>query len=242
MGTQVIEIKQDCTDYTALHASHEVVLRVELLAERLAELKPSRSAQVAEIGLGSGDTTKFLASRFDNLICVDIEQQRLDEVARFIAPKSAWMICADAATVEFKQSLDHVFLIGVIEHCPDGEAVLKNIRKQLKPKGRIHILVNNANSLHRHLGVAIGDIDDVLQLSKADIRLGHHRIYSINQLYAECSRAGLYVDYVDHHHIKPLPTSMMDALPIEISRGFLKMARQFPQFAAYTYLEAVAAA
>lgn len=229
-------------DYTELHQSHEVVLRVEMLAERLTVLNPPRSALVAEIGLGSGDTTKMLLDRFDDVICVDVDRARIEDVWEFLGEvvvDPAKFVCADAVNVSFDEPLDHVFLIGLLEHCADGEAVLLNVKKYLKPSGRIHVLVNNVNSIHRHLGVAVGDIGDIHDLSPSDVRFGHHRVYSSNSIFAEVSRAGFHVDHVDRHYLKPLPSKMMDELPLELSRAFVDLGRKFPLFAAYTYLEAV---
>ncbi len=231
---------QTGVDYTALHQSHEVILRVELLEERLSLLSPNRDASILEIGLGSGDTTKMLVERYADVTCVDLEQARIEEVRRFCHPKSVNFICANGEYVRLLRRYDHIFLIGLLEHCPDGEAVLINARKHLAPDGRVHVLVNNANSIHRYLGVGIGDIKSVHDLSPADIRFGHHRIYTPNSLYAEISRAGLMVDYVDEHYMKPLPSRLMDTLTLEHSRAFLELGRRFPQFAAYTYVEAVA--
>lgn len=87
-----LEMNQNGVDYTALHKSHEVVLRVELLAKRLALLSSNRDAAILEIGLGSGDTTKMLVDRYDDVTCVDLEQTRIDEVARYLLPKTAHFI------------------------------------------------------------------------------------------------------------------------------------------------------
>ncbi len=236
MGT---EVNQRGVDYTSLHGSHEVVIRVELIERRLKDINADRRGRVVEIGVGSGDTTKLLVDHFEDVTCVDIEQDRLDEVAQFVAPRKAQFICADAADVKFGRQFDHVFIIGLLEHCPDAVAVLNNVKTLLKDAGRIHVLVNNAGSIHRHLGVNLGMIDSVSDLSESDRRFGHYRVYSPNALYAEMSKAGLRVDYIDQHYMKPLPSSMMDALPLELSRAFVELGRKFTQFAAYTYLEAV---
>lgn len=239
---------QSNVDYTTLHQSHEVLLRVELLVQRLSELNPGRNAAVCEIGLGSGDTTRMLAEHFDDLYCVDCDEQRINDVRAYIAPQKAQVgrlhfICGDAADVTFdwgdRWGFDHVFLIGLLEHCADGEAVLRNVKRALNPGGRIHILVNNAGSIHRHLGVAIGDIADVTELSRADLRFGHYRVYTPDSLYTEVLRAGLVLDHIDLHYLKPLPSSMMDTLPLHLSRAFVGLGRKFPHLAAYSYVEAV---
>jgi SAM-dependent methyltransferase len=235
-------IPQGKVDYKSHRRSHEVVLRVELIERRLKDLHVNRPSRVLEVGVGSGATTKMLIEHFDRVTCVDLEQERIEEVAAYVAEPKPEFVCAAAEAVALPEgAFDHVFLIGLLEHLPDPPAVLRNVRPALSDKGRMHVLVNNAGSIHRHLGVALGQIRDVEDRSQSDIMLGHYRVYTPDKLQAEIERCGFKIDYIDLHYLKPLPTKRMDELPLWMSEAFVKLGRKFPEFSAYTYLEAVLA-
>ena len=231
-------LDQTHVDYSTVRHSAEVQLRVDMMRDRIDVLSIPNGSKVVEAGLGSGDTTRLLASRFD-LTCVDLEQSVLEKVQSFIVPHKAEFICAPAEEVKLERgAYCNAFLIGLLEHCPDARAVLNNMIPSLAPGGRIHVLVNNANSIHRHLGLEMRKIESLTELSERDIEFGHHRVYTPEGLRADLEACGLAIDYFDLHYLKPLPTKYMDLLPIEVSRAFVELGRKFPELSGYIYAEA----
>jgi SAM-dependent methyltransferase len=151
------------------------------------------------------------------------------------------MICAAADTVVLPQaSFDNIVLFGLLEHCPDAGVALDNLRSSLTPEGRMHILVNNAGSIHRWLGVELGMIRSVEDVSESDIRFGHYRVYTPETLRGDIERAGLRIEFMDLHYMKPLPTPAFNHLPMELHRAFVQLGRRFPEFSSYIYVEAMA--
>lgn len=236
-------MSQDNFDYSSCRGIPEIQIRVELLHRRLQTESISKDSNVLEVGLGSGDLTRMLATYFLNLTCLDIEQSRLTEVAEYLQkfpdvnmPK---FNCGAAEDAKFpKRTFDNIILFGLLEHCEDGAEVLKNLKLSLKRNGRIHILVNNAGSIHRWLGVELGIIDDVADLSESDIKLGHYRVYTVDTLSSELDQAGLKARYTDLHYLKPLPTTMMSAVEMDLHQAFCRLGRRFPELSSYIYLEA----
>lgn len=243
MKDQLTEQNQFNTfDYRKAISIPEVMLRVELLDSRLKELRVQKSDRVLEVGIGSGDVTLMLADHFQEITCIDpddetcrlVESRLLEEKARsghFIRAK------IEDASLEAK-SFDHIILIGILEHLLDPVVALRLLSKALKPRGRVYICVNLANSLHRILGVEMGDIPHPKDLSPADIRLGHYRVYSLDQLREHVTESGMKIDFEDSFYVKPLPTSLLTPLPMELHRALNSMAKKFPEFASYVYLEA----
>jgi SAM-dependent methyltransferase len=233
-------LAQNRVDYVLHREAHEVKHRVALMGDRLAKLKPQPGSSALEVGLGSGLTTKMLVQWFSRVTCVDLEPQRIEEVRDFIRPATAQFICDDGVSVPLSSAgFDHAFLIGLLEHCPKPDYMLKNVARALKDGGRISVLVNNANSIHRHLGVAMGIHEHVGEISDADVNFGHYRVYTPESITETVESAGFDVDHIDAHYLKPLPTRQMRALPAQTLDAFAALGRKFPQLAAYTYLEAV---
>ena len=53
--------------------------------------------------------------------------------------------------------------------------LLRWVRTWLQPTGRLHVVVPNADSLHRRVGVAMGALGRVDELSERDRRFGQLR-------------------------------------------------------------------
>jgi ubiquinone/menaquinone biosynthesis C-methylase UbiE len=155
-------------DYTSVQQIPEVMLRVELLKKRLECLKNKKIQNVLEVGVGSGDTTLMLAKEFKSVLCIDIDQATLNNAQLRIKKNGVSNVhfaCGNIAEdLLLDQKYDHVFLIGILEHLDDPVKSLKLMSKYLTSQGIIYILVNLANSLHRWLGVAMGDIKEVSEL------------------------------------------------------------------------------
>ena len=81
----------------------------------------------------------------------------------------------------------------------------------------------------------IGQIDEC---GESDLKLGHYRVYLPFQLNEHIEAAGLEIKYQDHFYMKPLPTSMMEKLPVEILQGFDELGRKFTDLSFYIYVEA----
>jgi SAM-dependent methyltransferase len=226
-----------------IHDYPEIRIRLELLGQRLRTISADPRTEALEVALGSGDTTKLLADYFDSLTCVDMEARHIAEVTRYISlfpgARLPRMICGAAETVDLPaQAFEHIVLFGLLEHCQDAIVALNNLKRALKPTGRFHILVNNAGSIHRHLGVELGIIKHVEELSDSDVNFGHYRVYTPATLNRDVHGAGLHVLYTDLHYMKPLHSSLFNQLPIEMHRAFCELGRRFPEFSSYIYLEA----
>jgi protein-L-isoaspartate O-methyltransferase len=230
-------------DYKTAREIPEVVLRVELIKKRMELLRDKKNEKVLEIGVGSGDTTLMLANEFKSVLCIDIDQQTLDDArnrSKEIGVSNIEYRCGDITKdLRLDEKYDHIFLIGILEHLEDPVQVLLILSKYLSDNGTVYVLVNLANSLHRWLGVVMGDIEDVSKLSEADVRLGHHRVYDLKLLNQHISEAGMANKFQELFYVKPFPSFIMNDLSMKIHHGLNKLAERFPEFSSYVYLEVV---
>jgi SAM-dependent methyltransferase len=108
------------------------------------------------------------------------------------------VVCADLARFEdfalYKNELDSVLCLNVLEHVEDDRAALSNMFSVLRPGGRAIVLVPEGMSVY-------GTLDEVL---------GHHRRYSEEELRSKFAETGFHVETVIHFNRPTRPAWFMN--------------------------------
>lgn len=78
----------------------------------------------------------------------------------------------------------------VLEHIDDPVSFLKHSKTWLKNDGIAFFTVPNATSLHRRIGVELGMLESVYDLSEQDRVVGHKRVYDMSQLDNDLQNGG----------------------------------------------------
>lgn len=123
-----------------VEAPHPLITR-----ERLRSvLRPERGERLLEVGVGTGYYSLDLAEWIGpegTLELFDLQQQFLDHVMRVAAERGLANLVptrGDATDLPFADdSIDGVVLTAVLGEIPDRAAVLREIRRVLKPGGRL---------------------------------------------------------------------------------------------------------
>jgi 2-polyprenyl-3-methyl-5-hydroxy-6-metoxy-1,4-benzoquinol methylase len=110
------------------------------------------------------------------------------------------------------EKFDVVLLFGTIEEAQDENTHLKQAREFLQPKGNLFISIPNPWALNRIMGACNGFIDDPQTPDIHDIRQGHRRLLTIEQLAEACEKNGLKVVEYWPIGFKPVPMSDMPML------------------------------
>jgi SAM-dependent methyltransferase len=112
--------------------------------QRLIEaLDPKPGEQMLEIGPGTGYYSLDVASRLDGgkLAIFDIQQQFLDHTVQAAAARGLSNIeptQGDAQHLPYgNESFDGAYLVTVLGEIPDQDAALAELRRVLKPSGRL---------------------------------------------------------------------------------------------------------
>ncbi|MET0557848.1 MAG: methyltransferase domain-containing protein [Solirubrobacterales bacterium] len=123
-----------------VEAPHPIITR-----ERLrAVLRPEPGERLLEIGVGTGyyshDLTEWICP--DGILeLFDLQQKFLDHVMRAAAERGATNLVptqGDATALPYEDaSVDAVILTAVLGEIPDTAAALREIRRVLKPSGRL---------------------------------------------------------------------------------------------------------
>ncbi|MBX6355628.1 MAG: class I SAM-dependent methyltransferase [Micromonosporaceae bacterium] len=175
--------------YAEAHGSPERLLAYRLrLIRRLLAGAP-RGA-VLEIGCGTGTHLLALADEFDRAIGTDVSPamvaaaRRLAAEAKPGAHISFRVDPAERLDTVAGASVDAVVCVGTLEHIPDKERVMRQVRRVLTPGGRFVCLTPNGGYCwYRHLAPMLGR--DVRHLST-------DRFLTLAELEALLDTAGLH--------------------------------------------------
>ena len=107
----------------------------------------SRLNKIIEVGSGVGAQTEILLRRFPelNIECIDLNKSQLEAAANYLKTipnsKGRYKLQEmDATNMTFgSETLDGAFLCWILEHIPNPEKVLSEVRRVLKPGSPIII-------------------------------------------------------------------------------------------------------
>jgi SAM-dependent methyltransferase len=146
-------------------------------------LLPYISGDVLELGAGIGNLTALLISRGDRYVATDLDTEALQRLrARVQNQGNLTAVQCDVTDAsdfkKYRDSMDTVVCLNVLEHVEDDVTALRNMYSCLKPGGRALILVPQGMLL-------FGSLDDVLE---------HQRRYSKTELRKKMTGAGFRVN------------------------------------------------
>ncbi len=119
--------------------------RPGLSTERLAEvLEPRAGERLLEVGPGDGDFTMAIAERVQpggTVAAFDLQQRMLDALGERARKRDVGNIeprQGDATSLPYEDAdFDGAFLVTVLGEIPNGDAALRELRRVLKPGGRV---------------------------------------------------------------------------------------------------------
>ena len=192
------------------------------------------SGSCLEVGCADGEMTRFLAERFEDLTVVDA------------APGYVEAATAIRSGIEGHVSLiedwraprcyDNIVFAHVLEHVAEPVTTLEKLRGLLSESGRLHIIVPNANSLHRLVGVKMDMLARVTDLNEADVAVGHRRVYTRDTLHADIAEGGLRVHACGGVFLKPLANAQIqEQWSDQLVEGYFQLGRELPELSSELY-------
>ena len=82
----------------------------------------------------------------------------------------------------------------------------------LAPGGRLHVVVQNAESLHRRIGHALGRLPSLTHLTEKSLASGHKRVYTKSALLQEIEAAGYEILECEGFLLKPFDYDSLSRL------------------------------
>ena len=181
---------------------------------------------ILDIGCGVGEYTPLFLYKFKRVVGLDPSATYLKE-----ARQAKWRIeyiQGWGETFKLKEKFDTISMNNILEHVDNPQRLLKNCKKHLNPGGRIIVQVPNKESITRRLGVLMGTIDNLDNMTEKEINFyGHKRTYSLTTLRYECVDAGLSIYDYGGVLYKPLPNDDLWQIYKREGEKFVKALVEF---------------
>lgn len=155
-------------------------------------IEPHLGESVLEVGAGIGNMTRLIGRRH-RVVATDVDQRYLDHLRRLFASDSRVEVAtfdleAEGIPVE-GAPFDSVVCLNVLEHIEDDVAALRRLREQLRPGGRVVLVVPALKALY-------GEMDRAIH---------HHRRYERTELAERVRAAGFEIDHLSTYNALGIP-------------------------------------
>jgi SAM-dependent methyltransferase len=162
-----------------------------------------RGPHVLELGCGDGTSTKMLLERS---FVVDVVEKDSEfcRIAAVSLPQDRLRI-HNTSYESFSPSrpFDDVVFARSLDQVDAPVPLLAQIRAWIAPGGRLHVVVQNAESLHRRIGKALGRLPALTHVTEKSLASGHKRVYTKATLLEDVKAAGFRVVHCDGFLLKP---------------------------------------
>ena len=116
--------------------------RHRFLLKTLRRFAPSQTDKIIDLGGGVGGWIDYLskheANRFiQGEVAMGDSSGVALSMARKILPKTIALYQADLMNLDWSERWDVIFLLDVIEHCPDDIGIMNQVHRALKPGGKV---------------------------------------------------------------------------------------------------------
>ncbi len=201
-------------------------------------LANSKGPSVLELGSADGLMTGILSSNFKSVHVVEASP-RYVKIIKNKRLKNVKIFKCLIENFEPAKKYDDIILTRVLEHVISPREILEKVGSWIKPGGRIHIIVPNADSLNRRVGQAMNIIKNRTDLDDHDLNMGHRRVYSLSSLSKEVNIANLKVLKKTGIFLKPLSNKQMLEWPKRIIEAFNIVGDDFPELCTEIYIVAI---
>jgi len=194
-----------------------------------------KGPKIFEMGCSTGAMTRRLAKKFSNLTVIDGSKNYIDYVRKLVKAKKVKFINSLFEDFKTEEKFDDIILANALEHVKNPVVVLKKAKSWLKKNGRVHIIVPNAESLHRRIGQKMGIIKKLISFNENDRKVGHRRVYIKKTLQKDVERAGLRVVKKQGIFLKPLSYFQMSGLDKIFLDALYEIGKELPDYCSTIY-------
>lgn len=190
-----------------------------------------RGARCLEMGSADGAMTRLLAQAWDDLTVVEGSKRFASLIEEDLGPAFPGLRVVHSLFEAFvpEAPFDTIIAAHILEHVDDPVAVARAARKWIAADGRLLVVVPNAHSFNRLLGVEMGLIEHADELVAGDFAVGHRRVYTPDGLVRDLEAAGWRVETRSGVLFKPLSNAqMVEHFTPAMVEGCWRLGKQFP--------------
>ena len=165
-----------------------------------------------ELGSFKGDFTKRLLPHFEYITCVEASPEAISEAQEKIGNEVRW-VEGRFEDITLPTKYDNIIITHVLEHIENPVKLLKKIKDEwLSDKGKLFIVVPNANAPSRQIAVKMGLIPYNTSITPREVEHGHYITYTLDVLDSHAIQAGLNVTNRSGIFFKALANFQWDKL------------------------------
>lgn len=171
-----------------------------------------------------------------------ISFKKLLEKKYYSKHKITSIVCGDCETnlevaCRYSTVYDFIVLNSILHFIKYPKLFLENLKKYMSKKSIIYINVPNSRSLHRNLGLKMGTIQDIYELSEMDIKFGQINrfcLYTLQELVESC---GFKILFDGTFCMKPFSEDQMNVIINDkLFCGLDSLSNLFPSYGCEIYM------
>lgn len=191
-----------------------------------ALLDRCRGGRTLEVACADGAVSIELAAKFPDLTLLDGSASLLEKVRdRLPQVRTVHSLIEDHTP---ETPYDSIVATHILEHVHEPVGVLRRMGSWLAPGGELHVVVPNAESINRRIGMKLGMLEEIDQLTEPDFAVGHRRIYRESLLDDHVAEAGLEIVEKLGIVLKPLSNAQMLDWPRDLLDAFYELGFEMP--------------
>ncbi|WP_298423763.1 methyltransferase domain-containing protein [Rhodoblastus sp.] len=247
-------MKRDIGKYQASYLSDEEFERFLVRYRQdaiLALLAEGAYGDIIEIGCGS----ELLYEKYLHAGCAPVRSWLIVEPGDIFATRAEasqlpslevmrgfFESSVPAILERREQPPDYIICSGLIHEVESADHLLNAIKAVAAPHTILHINTPNARSFHRRLALAMKIIPDLRALSPRNLTMQHHRVYDLDRLLKDLSKAGFEMIRNGGYFVKPFTHKQMEAISPDLGDaildGLFELGREYPDWACEIFVEA----
>ncbi len=213
----------------------------KLVFFRYNAIKPFLEGNIIlEVGIANGEMTQYLFQHFEKVIGLEGSSHFIEEIKKRFPEyyKSNRLELIHSLLEDYSSDIkyDIILFSHILEHLDKPGEILLKLKKWIKKDGKIIILVPNANSLHRQVGVKMGLLNRIDDLNDLDKKLGHKRVYTWDTLKETLIDSGLKIVELGGYFLKPLANYQIEKWFTEkMIDAFFELGKKYQEMGVEIY-------